>query len=403
MSDVSEVFLEPGEILYAQGDHYDSVYIIESGELVMYADEDGARTFYERRGEGSIVGELSVLMRQPRNVTIEAVQPTRLFRIAAEHIMRRADQLDDVLRACIDTSVKFSQKLHSDVPAGSDVPLVKSTLRDPAGMIEQMRMEQDLIAGIGRDEFDLAYQPIMDMNANRIVGFEALMRWRHPRLGPVPPFQFILMAEAVGAISDLTVIALEKACAALGRLNAGANAAQPLYMTVNISGHDLERDDFVDTVRHIADKHDVAPRDLKLELTETALVRNPAVAIGHLDMLRASGFGVSIDDFGVGYSNLVYLKQLSFNTLKIDRAFAGEAHADPVSRSIVRMILTLGEELGVDVVAEGVETPEDVETLRELGCRLAQGYHYAEPASEAAVLELLRSGALNGEVLRGAA
>lgn len=388
MSFNAEVVLGPGDILYREGDPNDCAYIIESGEIIIYRELDGEKIYCERRRAGSIVGELSILADRPRAVTVEAVTDCRIFQIPAEQILQRYESLDPVLRASIDTSINFSATFCERMyKRDGFVPVAPATLPNSSAVIEQFRFEQDILTGVERGEFSLVYQPIVRLSDSSVVGIEALMRWQHPVLGNVPPFRFIEVAEAMGSINKLTELALSQACAALQRIRSHSSSTRDLYVSVNISGKDLGVEGFVDFVAHILDANGLEGKGLTLEVTETALVADPEGAARQLGKLRNLGCGVSIDDFGTGYSNLAYLKSLPFSTLKIDRAFAGDAHANEVSRSIVRMLLGFGKDLGKDIVAEGLETAEDVTLLRDLGCSYAQGYHFGKPASEADLLE----------------
>jgi len=383
----TEIILEQGDILYREGDANDTAYIIDTGEIVLYSNAMGRRIAFERRGAGSIVGELSVLTGHPRTVTVEALTPCRLFVVSAEEILARFESLDPILRACIDTSIGFTATLTRRMnEGGSDIPLVESTLRDAEAVTERFKLERDIVLGLERDEFHLVYQPIVDLSDGGVVGVEALMRWEHTVLVTVPPVRFIEVAEEMGSIGRLTELAVSDACAALGRMRACRSAGEGFYVSVNISGKDIERDDFAAFVARTIALHGVDPRHLKLEVTETSLVADPLSAARRLDELRALGCGISIDDFGTGYSNLAYLKSLPLTTLKIDRAFAGDACRNGVSRSIVTMLLGLGRNMGVDIVAEGLETEEDVAMLRKLGCRFAQGYHFCRPLAESDLL-----------------
>lgn len=393
MASVTEILLSPGDILYHEGAPNDCGYIIESGEVILYSNLAGRRIDCERRGAGSIVGELSILTGQPRTVTVEAATACRIFKISSEQILNRFNKLDPVLRACIETSISFSARMGRHTwETSSNVPFAQSTLRNADVLINQFRFESDLLEGLDQREFSLVYQPIVRLSDRRVAGFEALMRWLHPTRGQVSPDRFIEIAEAMGSIDRITEFALTESCAALRRIRASYPSQADLYASVNISGQDIDRPGFVEFVSHILDLNKLAPGHLKLEVTETSLVPDSETTNANLKRLRAIGCGISIDDFGTGYSNLAYLKTLPLTALKIDRAFAGDAHNDAVSRGIVRMLVALGKELDVDIVAEGLETPEDVETLRGLGCRFAQGFHFFKPVPEAELAEVIERG-----------
>ncbi|NNE88577.1 MAG: EAL domain-containing protein [Silicimonas sp.] len=374
---MTEIQLLPGEILYVEGDSNDSAYIIASGEIRLYSAKSNGKD-HERRGPGSIVGEFSILTNQPRAVTVEAVTHCRAFKIPAADIIERFEKLDPVLRACIETSIGFAGNMHSS-GQGSEAPYADSTLSNGDELIAQFEFELDIKNGLRAGEFFMQFQPIVHVPDGRIVGFESLMRWRHPTKGVVPPDRFIPVAESMGSINDLTEFAIIETCGALREVRKLAQSPDPPFASVNISGKDIDRPGFVDFLAHALDLHSLHPSSLKLEVTETALVPNSEQAATNLEQMRAMGVGISVDDFGTGYSNFAYLKSLPLTALKIDRTFISDIIDNTVSRSIVRMLVGLGQELGVDIVAEGLETQEGVRIISELRCRYAQGYYFSKP------------------------
>lgn len=384
MAAIKEIRLKPGDILYRAGETNDFAYVIETGEVLLHCQHDGRRVEIERRGKSSIVGELSILTGQPRAVTVEALTHCRIFRIPAAQIVNRFAKLDPVLRACVETSISFAGAFKDQLAnADAKVTLAPSTLRNADELIEFFQLETDLGHGLKNGELSLVFQPIVDMDTSQIIGVEALTRWHHSTLGPIPPDRFIAVAESAGSIEKVTGFAVAGTCATLARLRNCKDAPKQLFASVNISGRDIERPGFVDFLAHTIDMHDLQPGDIKLEITETAMIWDSDTASTNMALIRALGCGISVDDFGTGYSNLAYLKSLPLTALKIDRAFAGDAHNNNVSRGIVRMLVSLGNDLGVDIIAEGVETPDDVATLRGLGCRWAQGFYYCKPMAEA--------------------
>ncbi|WP_368187799.1 EAL domain-containing protein [Aestuariibius sp. HNIBRBA575] len=392
---VTELMLNAGDVLYREGDPNDCGFIVESGEFILYHQQEGQRVDCERRGPGSIIGELSILTGQPRTVTVQALEKCCVFRVSADEILDRFEKLDPILRACIETSINFAATLnrpahHQDAIAD----LAPNTLRNADDLIEKFKFENDILKGLTRKEFFMVYQPIVRLMDGQIVGFEALMRWEHPQLGSVPPSQFIEVAETIDAISDLTEFALTQACATLAQIQNQSADHWDMFMSINVSGSDIGRYDFVDQLDHVLNMNGVQPQNIKLEVTETALIPTSDVSERNLARLRSLGYGISIDDFGTGYSNLAYLKTLPLTALKIDRAFAGDARNSDVSRSIVKFLVSLGGELNVDIVAEGIESIEDVAVLRDLGCRFAQGYYFHRPSSKSDILKLVTQDSL---------
>lgn len=390
MASSTETLLQPGDLLYSEGGSNDCGYIVESGEILLFCQVDGQRFNCERRGPGSIVGELSILTGQPRTVSVEALTPCRLFRISAEQILDRFEKLDPVLRACIDTSINFAARISQPkIAAPNETPLAPSTLRNADELIERLRIEADILAALENNQFCLLYQPVVCLADNRVVGVEALMRWHHPTLGNIAPDRFIEIAETVQSIGALTQFALSEACAAAQRIRTRCPSSAGIFTSVNVSGAEIGKPGFVDFLAFTLDRYDMRPGELKLEVTETSLVQDPKNAGGNLQRLRDLGCGISVDDFGTGYSNLAYLQQLPLTTLKIDRAFVGDAHLNDFSKSIVRMLLELGRQMNVDVIAEGTETDDNARLLQELGCQFAQGYNFHKPLPEEDILALL--------------
>ena len=401
MSSNPEILLKPGDILYREGDPPDSGYVVASGEIVLFNSTLGRRIDCERRGSGSIVGELSILTGQPRAVTVEAVTHCRIFRISAKQILTRYNKLDPVLRACIETSILFAATFTKTLTdQASDAPLVPGTLQNADWLIEQCKFEADIYRAFESEQFTMVYQPIVTLADGSVAGAESLMRWQHPEQGEISPSRFIPAAETMGSIKELTEFAVAEACAALLRMQQMSALPEGFFLSVNVSGQDVARPGFVDFVSLMLERHGLAPGSLRLELTESDLIADPDTAAVNLSRLRHLGCGLSIDDFGTGYSNPAYLKSLPLSAIKIDRTFASEARTESVSRSIVRMLLGLGREMGVDMIAEGLETAEDVQALRELGCAFGQGFVFHKPMAEA---DLTRQMKQEGQARRGVA
>jgi EAL domain-containing protein (putative c-di-GMP-specific phosphodiesterase class I) len=260
--------------------------------------------------------------------------------------------------------------------------------------VAALTLERELRRALDRQEFELFFQPIVRLATRRLVGFEALLRWRHPERGLVPPGEFIPVVEANGMIVAVTEWCLAEVgrvfprimTAALGNL---ANV-EPLFMSVNVSGRDLAQEAFPDTVGRALGLAGISPASIKLEVTESMLMKDPAQAASALAACRQGGMGIAIDDFGTGYSSLSHLSTLPITTLKVDRAFVQAMTQDPTSRRIVATILRLAEELTIPVVAEGIEHEPEAAALTEMGCALGQGYHFGRPQPLSVTLDVVR-------------
>ncbi len=255
-------------------------------------------------------------------------------------------------------------------------------------MAERAALEQDMRTGLDTGEFYLVYQPQVDLHG-QVIGAEALCRWQHPQKGMVSPAVFIDIAEKSGFIRQLGHWVLEQACKTLRSWRADARLSR-LSLAVNVSAQQFHHPDFVPQTLALMASSAIDARRLELELTESIFAQDVEQIAEKMQTLKALGVCFSLDDFGTGYSSLNYLKRLPLDQLKIDQSFVRDVIADSFDASIVAAMISLGESLGLKVLAEGVETPEQLEFLRSRGCRLFQGYLFAKPLSEADFLASLR-------------
>jgi diguanylate cyclase (GGDEF)-like protein len=247
----------------------------------------------------------------------------------------------------------------------------------------RVRLDADLRRADARGELRLVYQPQVNFRTGKVLGFEALMRWDHPQLGPVAPATFIPIAEETGLISSLGAWALERACrdlVAWDRTGMG-----PLRIAVNVSPRQLQHDDLVGQVERVLAHTGLAPGRLELEFTETALLLEDEAIGDAIHRLRALGVGLALDDFGTGYSSLSHLRQYPIQRLKMDRSFVQGITGDRGDAAVARAIIGLARELRLAVVAEGVETAEQLALLGSFGCEEAQGFHLGRPMPAHAV------------------
>jgi diguanylate cyclase (GGDEF)-like protein len=237
-------------------------------------------------------------------------------------------------------------------------------------------------------ELVLYYQPKIGLLMSELYGVEALVRWNHPERGIVSPAEFIPIAESTGLINRLTVHVLDTA---LAQVRSWLDEGREIPVAVNLSPRCLLDPEMLDRVSHMLVRHRVPARLLRLEVTETAVMANPALALRTLTGLHELGVRLSIDDYGTGYSSMAYLKRLPVDELKVDRSFVLNMTSSENDAILVRSAIDLGHNLGLTVVAEGVEGAEHVAALRELGCDIAQGYHFARPMPPDKLAEWLRS------------
>ena len=258
---------------------------------------------------------------------------------------------------------------------------------------ESLMIETELRGAIERNELALRYQPQVRPDTGKMVGVEALLCWHHPSLGNIPPDRFIPIAEETGLIVPIGAWVLHQACAQMLQWHQAGYAT--LRVAVNVSSRQFREPVFFEQVRQMLTDTGLSPEALELEVTESLLLKKSGSTVSTLEQLDELGVRFSIDDFGTGYSNLSYLKRLPINTLKIDRSFVRDITTDPDDPAIVRAILTLAHSLGMEVVAEGVETSEQLHFLRANGCDTMQGYYFSRPLSAEIITQLLENSKIN--------
>lgn len=255
----------------------------------------------------------------------------------------------------------------------------------------RLRLEGDLRRALAQGTMSIDYQPLFDIQTSDLVGFEALARWKHPELGQISPGVFIPIAEESGSIVQLTDFVLNAACVQLKRWQETDDGFANLKMHVNVAGNDVAGQNLVSRVAKAVMTARLSPEHLSIELTENILMESLEAAMDVLKELHALGIGLSVDDFGTGYSSLSHLSTLPIDSLKIDRSFVKDLRPGSKEAAVIRAIVLLGSSLGKEVIAEGIETQEQLEELAALGCDVGQGYLLARPQSGACVDALLEN------------
>ncbi|MDJ1172399.1 EAL domain-containing protein [Roseofilum sp. BLCC_M154] len=243
--------------------------------------------------------------------------------------------------------------------------------------LEKIQLELDLKQAIEKQQLHLVYQPIVSLSPRKIIAFEALIRWNHGSKGLISPTVFIPVAEESGLIHDIGQWVIRQSCYQLKKWKNNLPSDYSLLMNLNLSPLQLLHPQFVDQLKSLIKELQINPHEIRLEITETMLMENLEVATQTIQELRDLGFQFDIDDFGTGYSSLSRLKNLAVNGLKIDRFFLKEQQWN-----LIKAILLIASDVGLDVIAEGVETEEDFEKLKELGCQYFQGYFFSKPIDE---------------------
>jgi diguanylate cyclase (GGDEF)-like protein len=248
-----------------------------------------------------------------------------------------------------------------------------------ARVVERLRIETDLRRALERQEFRVYYQPIFELKDRLLSGFEALVRWENPERGMISPAEFIPVAEETGLIQPIGLWVLRESCRQMAAWRREFRDSHDLTVSVNLSGRQLTQPDLVEQIDLILAETGLEPEGLRLEITESVIIQHSGPATNVLRRLKERGIRLSMDDFGTGYSSLSYLHHFPLDMIKIDRSFIGRMCEEDGDRAIVRTIVSLARNLGMDVVAEGVETAWQVDLLREMGCQYGQGYFFSRP------------------------
>ena len=320
-----------------------------------------------RSTEGRILGSLTIFGSQPRRNM--ALDQLRMLESLAEMV---ASQLE----------LRRLRNSFKEQHARVSEPVLEIPAKWPR--------KSDLRRALDNREFVLYYQPEIDLATRRIVGLEALIRWDHPRRGLISPMEFIPLAEENGMILPIGDWGLEEACSQIQKWCRDDPDFRSLRVCVNLSARQFSREGLADHVEALLHQSGISSRQLGLEMTESSLIPDMHTALEVLGSLRRLGVSLLMDDFGTGYSSLSYLHSFPIDVLKIDRSFVGRMTEGDQPLQIVRTIIELARVLGMDVVAEGIETREQYHLLRNMGCRFGQGFLFARPMTAEAVTELLR-------------
>jgi diguanylate cyclase (GGDEF)-like protein len=256
-------------------------------------------------------------------------------------------------------------------------------------MIERLELLADLQRAVECHEFVLRYQPVILLATGQLFGVEALVRWQHPRRGLIQPVDFISLAEDSGAILPLGAWILQEACRQAAAWERAFPDSGEWTLSVNISAKQLQHPGYVAEVERILAETQLPPHRLILEITESVMMQDVTLMMTRLTDLKALGVRLAIDDFGTGYSSLSYLRQFPFDLLKIDKSFIDDVTAVPQQKELTRAIIELGKTLELELVAEGIENPDQLSRLQSLDCQFGQGYYFAQPLEPEAVTDLL--------------
>jgi EAL domain-containing protein (putative c-di-GMP-specific phosphodiesterase class I) len=386
-----------GTEIFRYGDMGDCAYIIDEGEVEIVIPLSAERSAVSKLGPGQLFGEMALIDDSKRLGTARASADTVVRIITSSQILNRLRQSDEIVAFILRITLARYRNLLNQVRGGgggadqpAEASLSGQELAHPGSRraVAKLQYEDEIREALDKGEFELFFQPLIELASGRIRGFEALTRWRNRKHGLVPPKDFIPLAEETGLIVPMCRWALSAAATALRRFQETVPGAK-LIVAVNITKHQIDDQETLAIVDRILDQGGLSPDQLKLELTESVLMDDYARTLSWISNLKKRGLKISIDDFGTGYSSLGYLHRFPVDELKIDQSFVSSMLGQPRNMEIVRAIVGLAKGLGLQTVAEGIEEPEQAARLREIGCDYGQGYLYSRPVEESAALALL--------------
>ena len=381
-----------GAQIFTEGESANFAYVIEAGNVEMRSSRGGRKVVLARLGEGELLGETALVGDSRRAATAVAVEETQVVVLDKSSVQEHVANADETVQLLLRLTLERLQSLEKVVLAQS-VNGLDAKGRSDRGT-RNTELARDLQGAIEGEALRLHYQPIVRLANGGIVGFEALVRWNHPVHGNVVPSSFIKLAEETGMIVPMGRWMLRQALSAYQRFQSIAaekdQSQTPLYISVNISSRQLLSEGEVDSLTRIVGESGVTPEHVMFEITESLMVEEPDKVADAMRRLRKTGIRVAADDFGTGYANLSFLNRFPLDVLKIDRTFITNMASEDRSRKIVNTIVNLAQELGMSIIAEGIEAPQEIEVLRELGCGFGQGFLLSPPIPDTDAVPLLK-------------
>lgn len=376
--------LKPGDLLFREGDAPTSAYLIETGEVEISTTRDQRFIKLAHLGPGDLLGEMAVIDESPRTATARAVSECTLLAIDKAQIGERLQQTDPIIRALLEGQLKRYRgalaAMQGRVVPTADEPPAAAEL---AG-IGKIRLDSQLREALATGGLDLRLQPLLELETDRIAGYEALVRWTHPERGPVSPAEFIALAEETSLIVPVGEYVLNAAIDALTALRLHGVRELP-FIAINVSARQLAEAGLIERIVERTRAAGIEPHRIKVEITESQALDYKQVneVVGHCHREKIE---VALDDFGTGFSNLGHLHELPFDTVKVDQSFARNMMNDRRAMALMESIVAMIHALGASVVVEGIETQGQLDVLRRLRCRYAQGYFVGKPQPLADVL-----------------
>jgi len=388
-----------GTEIFTEGDLGDFAYIVERGQVEISVGTGEVKHALAVLGPGELFGELAALDGFSRSANAIALTETELILISQEQIRHRINSGDEIvallLRSVLRSYRGDRRNITGWAETGEAPPEAFASGPDRhRRAVAKLTLENELQAALARNEFELAFQPIVFLKGHvELAGFEALIRWNSPLRGRVGPDQFIKLAEEAGLIVPIGRWVIGSAIRNFAEFQRAFGGMRDLFIAINVTKHYLREAAFLDNLAEHVASQSLKPQQIKMEITESVLIDDHEGAIAWISRCKELGFRVSIDDFGTGYSSLGYLHRLPVDELKIDKSFVETMLKEERSMAVVRAIVGLAHGLELGIVAEGIETEEEAAALKALGVTYGQGFAFAKPLRAEQVMRYIHGDA----------
>jgi EAL domain-containing protein (putative c-di-GMP-specific phosphodiesterase class I) len=375
-----------GEYIFREGEPGDGAYIVESGCIGIFMAAQGEENPVGKVAQGDIFGEIALLDSQPRSASAKCLEKTVLIPIQRKTVNNLLDKTDPIIRSLLLVILeryrvnRNNGLILATEKAGINTESSRNKESLRGEVTQKLALAHDIALGLKHSQFDLHYQPICELSSGEVAGYEALIRWNHPHNGLVSPLEFLWMAENTGQIIEIGLWTLQRACRDWPILRKHTKYVSP-FISVNLSANQLIGDDLMANLSKLLKVYQIPANQLKLELTESIFINNPDQAFLLLSQLTTLGCSLALDDYGTGYSGLNSLQRYPIATMKIDQSFISTMLTSAQSNEIVRSSIMLAHSLGMNVVAEGIETEDIYLSLLDMKCDFGQGWYFGRPTA----------------------
>lgn len=368
--------LKANEVIFREGDVGDCAYLIESGSVLIFLNKDGVEYPLKVLGKGEVFGEMSLIDNSLRSASCRTQEKTKLMVVTREQLLERIQTADPVVRLLMRALLSRLRTNNDEIRGKTISNETAAHEEDKKAALNQIEQENRIATALKNREFIPWYQPIYDLHARRIIGCEALMRWVSSDGIVASPATFIDIMENSSLIVEAGHAMLDQCMHHLTSLS--KIVPTDFFISINISGRQFAEPNFLQDLEKLRTSHKLPAHQIKLEVTERVMMEGPQ-ALTALQNCRAMGYKLAIDDFGTGFSSLQYLASMPLHDLKIDRNFVMKMLEHEKSLSIVRSLIHMAQLLGMNIIAEGIETQEQWQSLRSLGVSMGQGYLFSKP------------------------